>query len=261
MGAATSPASISWLHLSDLHLRKELGWEQDIVLASLLKDVEARYKDANRPQVLFVTGDIAFSGKDDEYAPAEDFLRRLCASVSIPADGIFVVPGNHDVDRGLAEDAFDGARRRLTSASEVDRFFRSEDRRRTIFVRERAFRAFANRVMHSPATYNETSYAHARLIRLGPIRIRVLLLDSSWLATGGDSDLGSIVVGERQVIDCCGMGDEDSRSFTFALMHHPFSWIADFEQSSVENRVIENADLCLRGHLHSDPSLDKVTFH
>jgi UDP-2,3-diacylglucosamine pyrophosphatase LpxH len=252
MRPSSPSAWLAWLHLSDLHLRKDLGWEQDIVLASLLKDIEARYGSANRPQVLFVTGDIAFSGKDEEYIPAEDFLRKLCAKVSIPSERVFIVPGNHDIDRTLAEDAFDGARAKLKTPFEVDRFFRSEDRRRAVFVRERAFRAFANRVMKPPAMYDDSSFVHAREIRIGPIRIRVLLLDSSWLATGGERDLGSIVVGERQVIECCQQGNSDGRSFTFALMHHPFSWIADFEQASVENRVIESADVCLRGHLHAE---------
>jgi len=53
---------------------------------------------------VLVTGDIAFSGKQAEYERATAWLRQLCASIDCPAESVWVVPGNHDVDRSLASD-------------------------------------------------------------------------------------------------------------------------------------------------------------
>lgn len=244
--------TITWLHLSDLHLRRGREWSQDVVLASLLRDIEARYSVQDKPDLLFVTGDVAFSGKEEEYKLAGDFFRILVNKVGIPAERVFVVPGNHDIDRDVEEDAFVGGRRTLTNGSEVERFFDNVGRRKTIFSRQKAFRNFANLVMQAPGAYDETNYFHRSVVRLGPIRIRVMLIDTSWLAAGGEADVGRILVGERQVIDCAREDDPAVASFTFAIMHHPFSWIAEFEQRAVENRVIESADVCLRGHVHSE---------
>lgn len=219
----------------------------------MLEDVRNRYSGPQAPDLLFITGDIAFSGKPEEYALAEDFIHRLSEALSISEDRLFIIPGNHDIDLDLEEDAVAGARIILTSSQEVDRFLGNESRRRTVFARERAFREFANRFSSTPL-YTSSSYAHTRTLQLRGVRIRVLMLDSAWLAGGGDSDTGTLLLGERQVLDCV---EPPDGCLTFALIHHPFAWLQGFEQVPVENLVIGCAQICLRGHVHS-PDLREV---
>lgn len=244
-----SGAVLSWLHLSDFHLRRDTGWSQDVVLTSMLADVGSRYAKEGRPDLLFLTGDIAFSGQADEYALAEDFIRRLCSALGVPLARVCVVPGNHDVDRSREEDAISGARSKLDAPLEVDRFFQNEGRRKTVFARLAAFREFANRLTAPSWTpYTEASYAHARTIEVGALRVRILHLDSAWLADGGAADVGNLLVGERQVFDCAA---PDAGCVTFALLHHPFAWLRDFEQVAIEDLVARAAQICLRGHVHT----------
>lgn len=219
------------------------------MLSTMLADIRSRYAAADRPDLAFLTGDIAFSGKEEEYRFAEDFVRKLCSSIALPIERLCIVPGNHDIDLSCEEDAVVGARHLLTNPTEVDRFFGNEGRRKTLFARQAAFREFANRVLAPVApTYSHSSYAHARSLQVGALRVRVLLLDSTWLAGGGPSDSGELLVGERQVLDC---GDPDDECLTFALLHHPFAWLREFEQVSVENLVARSAQICLRGHVHA----------
>ena len=86
------------------------------------------------------------------------------------------------------------------------------------------------------------------MLEVGQLRVRVLLLDSAWLAGGGPKDAGELLVGERQVLDC---GPLDDGSLTFALLHHPLSWLREFEQVSIENLIMRSAQICLRGHVHA----------
>ena len=76
-----TPARLSWLHLSDFHLRVSTECSQDVVLATMLDDISTRYTDSERPDLLFLTGDIAFSGKAEEYVHAEEFVRKLCSAL------------------------------------------------------------------------------------------------------------------------------------------------------------------------------------
>lgn len=246
-----SPACLTWLHLSDFHFREKTAWSQDVVLRSLLEDVRARYAGESAPDLLFLTGDIAFSGKRGEYHLAEAFVAELLAELKMLPERICLVPGNHDIDLDREEDAFVGARATLKNTEEVDRFFAKEGRRKTLFARQEAFRAFVNRIAPpSGGPITPSSYAHQRLIRVGAIQVRALLLDSAWLSQGGPADAGSLVLGERQIIDCTS-NSSDPSCLTFALLHHPFSWLTEFEQLSIENLVMEHADICLRGHVHS----------
>lgn len=246
----TSPStSLTWLHISDIHLRETTAWAQDVVLSRLVQDVADRYNNS-APDLVFVTGDIAFSGQPTEYLLAEDFLRKVCSTLSVDTSRLFVIPGNHDIDRDLEEDAFIGARTGLVSATDVDRFFENAGRRKTLFARQAAFRAFANRLAVGTPLYTDASYYHCRIVHVGAIRVRVLLLDSSWLSEGGEKDASQLLVGERQVLDVANINSPDGDTLTFALMHHPFSWLRDFEQVAIENEVVAVADVCLRGHVH-----------
>lgn len=247
-----SAARLTWLHLSDIHISERHSWAQDVVLRSLATSIKERYGGDNRPDLLFLTGDIAFSGQTKEYEFAEDFLRKLCASVGLDISRVCMVPGNHDVNIRCAEDAFVGARSLLKDTDAVDQFFANEGRRAILFLRQAAFRDFSNRVYgRTSPEYTHTSFSHCRVINVGAIRVRVLLLDSSWLAEGGEADAMGILVGERQILDACTGLPSDEGSFTFALMHHPFAWLREFEQSPIENLLLANAQVCLRGHVHS----------
>src|SRR5438046_3193274 len=112
-------ASIRWLHLSDLHVRA-FDWSQDVVLASLQADVAKRYRGLARPDLIFITGDIAFSGKPEQYVNASALLTKISTTLEVPPHRVFLVPGNHDIDRSLEEDAFVGARATLTTQEHVD---------------------------------------------------------------------------------------------------------------------------------------------
>lgn len=99
--------SICWVHLSDFHFTTGKDYGRDEVLQALVADLEmfAGKRPAKRgaeplhPDLLLITGDIAFSGKGEEYAVAREALETLCRAADVSPDRVFAVPGNHDGDR------------------------------------------------------------------------------------------------------------------------------------------------------------------
>jgi predicted MPP superfamily phosphohydrolase len=55
------------LHLSDLHFRADRAWDSDPVLRDLARFIAAEVRQGLVPDLVAVTGDLAFSGKADEY--------------------------------------------------------------------------------------------------------------------------------------------------------------------------------------------------
>jgi 3',5'-cyclic AMP phosphodiesterase CpdA len=112
----------TWIHLSDIHFghgAPSHQYDQKLVLARLQRDLDdARGEPGGPPQkpdAIFVTGDIAFSGNGmvrppdkeaHEYADAAKWLLDVAARVGLGAGDIFVVPGNHDVDRVKDKDDY-----------------------------------------------------------------------------------------------------------------------------------------------------------
>jgi len=94
---------ITWLHLSDLHFKSGKEAEQfnrKIVLDSLWIDIRKQIQKGLKPDFIFFTGDVAFHGKKDEYDLAiEQFFEPLLKHTGLSKDRLFIVPGNHDIDR------------------------------------------------------------------------------------------------------------------------------------------------------------------
>ena len=96
------------LHLSDLHARagrESEPWRRRRVLGPAWEtNLDAILEDGPIDLVCF-TGDAADWGKREEFAEADEFLAALLDRLGLPRDGLFVVPGNHDVDRSIHPDA------------------------------------------------------------------------------------------------------------------------------------------------------------
>ncbi len=70
----------------------------------LVSDCESRTKAIGQAvDALLVTGDIAYAGQDQEYVSALSWLKELADRCGCAPDRIFVVPGNHDVDRHIVK--------------------------------------------------------------------------------------------------------------------------------------------------------------
>ena len=87
------------LHISDLHIKKKDEFDRSVVLAPLIERVKQDRKEGIHPEIVVVTGDIAFSGRKFEYSEAKPFFDQLLESLELKDDRLFIVPGNHDVDR------------------------------------------------------------------------------------------------------------------------------------------------------------------
>lgn len=100
--------TITWLHLSDLHARSRTDWDSREITKTLVSDLEKMQKEHGlRPDFIFFTGDVAFGVGDKEnmanqYQFARNFFNavRTAFKPEIPIRDLYLVPGNHDVDRG-----------------------------------------------------------------------------------------------------------------------------------------------------------------
>lgn len=85
-----------WLHFTDFHIAARAGAQAE-ALGSLLDFVERIC--SHEIDAVFLVGDIAHSGQDQEYERFEaEFLQPLRAMKKVERAQVFAVPGNHDVD-------------------------------------------------------------------------------------------------------------------------------------------------------------------
>lgn len=100
----TQSDTLVLLHLSDIHFRHRRGFDLDEDIRNEL-ELDVPELAGHLPAVtgVLVTGDTAFDGHSEEFESATRWLKTLCARVGCPAERVWVVPGNHDVERSVID--------------------------------------------------------------------------------------------------------------------------------------------------------------
>ena len=252
--------AVTWLHISDLHLRESEAPPQKAVLSAMLDDITHRCASGLVVDFVLATGDLAFSGKDLEYNVVESFLGELSAATGLPGDRVFCVPGNHDVQRERHKTLFSGARQKLLSANDVYTFLADTEERDTLLVRQDGFSRFQKRVFAKQERMQTADgLAYVSVLEIDYLRIAIIGLNSAWLSEGGDTDERQLVLGEYQVLDAIGIAERASPHVVIGMQHHPFDYLKRFDQQSTQRRLEDACHLFHCGHLHQPDATQAVT--
>lgn len=251
---------LTWLHLSDFHARKRNDWDARQIIDALVINLKQMQKDFGlRPDLIFFTGDLAFgstSGEnmDDQYRIARDFLEaiRKAFNPEIPVRNLYLVPGNHDVDREeILPEQTEWLRQPNRTLDEINSVMSHGKKQwRSIMERLSNYRNFLTsyNLLHLRPDDPHLIWTDAQEIH--GVRIGIVGLNSAWSCAdkldkakiwlGGDWQIGQL----KQRI-----GPVD---FTFALIHHPGNWLTVSEDPAVMRRIKQEFEIVLHGHEHQE---------
>lgn len=244
------------LHLSDIHFKEpdcltprtdperpyRTRLQEDLVGLCGAKPVDA----------ILVTGDIAFKGHPSEYEAAEEWLKGLAAACGCRPERIYVVPGNHDVDRGVCarSKVIAGAQKAIADAPPLER--------------EREFRAQLRDEETGPAlfrplaAYNSFAAPFGCFIRPdqpfwvhdlddlgGGVTLRLHGLTTTLISGlgGRDDRAGGLYLSPLQTVL-----DPLPDVLNLVMAHHPPRWLMD--ETDVDDAVNDRAPLQFFGHEH-----------
>lgn len=133
---------ITWLHLSDFHTGRD-KYAQTNLFKKIHTHMIKMKEGGTIPNLIFITGDVANQGLREQYEMfTEEFLLPM-VEIYNPLPTIYIVPGNHDVDRGkctlIEKILYD-----IPRDHRHEKFFDTDEEgfeeRRQIFERFEAFR-------------------------------------------------------------------------------------------------------------------------
>jgi hypothetical protein len=262
-----SMGTVTWVHLSDWHQRG-VDFDRKVVRDALLRDIEERCRniseDLRRIDFVAFSGDLAFSGKREEYRVAlQEFIGPILIACGLVGNGkprldrFFLVPGNHDVDRDLASLLrtnlrFFSDRAKLLGA------LGSDHARRIVLGPMQAYEEFVRADLSGAGCGRCTDYGFQCRFDVDGVSIFVVGLNSAWLCgTNNDSsgeidDYGNILVGEMQ-LDLA-LRDPEKSDLVIGMLHHPFNWLAlkdgVKDRIRIRDRLMNECHVILHGHEH-----------
>lgn len=247
-------ASVTWLHLSDWHQKGET-FDRKVVRDALVRDIKERCQgispELEKIDFIVLSGDVAYSGKPEEYAAVcEHLIEPLLEATGVGPERLFIVPGNHDLDR----DAFELlpiALNKPFATEEVAQPWLEDDKKRARLLAP--FEAYHDFV----STYGGgalSSYASKLQFNVEDKKIALFGFNSALMAARNkDShdkidDYGHLIVGEPQIYDF--LTNIDEIDLRIAVLHHPVSWLTEFDRDRIKGRLLKDVDCILCGHLH-----------
>ncbi len=244
-------STITWLHLSDFHFNVSRPFDRNIVLSTLLDDIAERInKDDLQPDFIIISGDIAHASRPEEYDLAKEFLDKLIDITNLSKDRLFLVPGNHDVDRSAVELPAD-APKIPRNRDDVAHLLDNAGNQALVFQRFHNYRSFINEYLEGHLPYSNDDCFYVKFVEKEDLKVAILGLNSAWLSPASP-DLGGdrhqLVLSERQVHPA--LDQAKGASLILAVMHHPFEWLQDFDRNNVEHVLCRDCNFVIHGHRH-----------
>lgn len=257
------------IHLSDIHFRaSEVGHPDDPnggLRSDLVEDIRYMRTSLGRPaDCILISGDIAFAGQAAEYDFAYRWLEQeLCPTAGCRLENVFVIPGNHDVDRRAAQAPVQqGARADLRRRAardvegELRRYLRDRMSAQVLFDPIENYNHFAAKFLCALGPYSQTGASAASDAESAsrPFATRDLSLnDGSVLRLWG---FNSVLVSDAQdaegqmLLDPAAAQIPTELGVTHLVMcHHPFNWLKN--RAGFQDRIDQVAKLQLFGHEHT----------
>jgi formylglycine-generating enzyme required for sulfatase activity/3',5'-cyclic AMP phosphodiesterase CpdA len=234
------------LHLSDFHVRIDEGFDRSVVLDPLLERAKMDFRNGLVPEIVIVSGDIAYSGVETEYAEAKKFFDSLLTELSLPVERIFFVPGNHDLCR------------KRYRPSETPRYNNMKELNDEL--ENETYRADLLKGMNDYFVFIERNYPHLKPLhgRLVPFaashkaqcgkRIGLVGLNSAWMSRKSP-DREEVAIGEYQIKNARkALNDMGLFDLVIAVSHHPLEWLWLADRKICRQYL--NHTVFLSGHLH-----------
>lgn len=255
-------SKLTWLHLSDIHFLPSNEWRDSTARSDLLEYLEKQLAEHQiQVDLVFCTGDIAF-GKlpaqtlDAQYAMAGQFFDDVLKVCKCDKSRLFVVPGNHDIDRGcitnavkLAWQGWGDDKKSYTMVDEIPGWFATlNPDAKDALRRLDAYARFATDYLPHQKNAATGHCHHAQILDINGIKVGIAGFNSAWTCAGDEDDRRLWLAASPQ-FDFMRQSVKTA-DVKIGLIHHPLDWFNVAERSIIKQRIADETDFWLHGHTH-----------
>lgn len=259
------------LLLSDIHfIHCEDDENEYRSLETAFMEAMDNIRDDGGVNQILICGDVANKGKAEEYEKAEAFIKDVFEHLGCDEKQtqLYVVPGNHDIDRCVNKSSRLLFRPMLLDPDKGDEFIynakhKELDALRILYSPLEAYHKFAN--MHSSAdaiavgilegvpNFNDKGFR--KEVQLGTLDNYVIMLHclNSTLACDEDevNDPNAVAPNEHKLFLTKYAYNPDTPITTvnISMMHHPLAWFEN--NKAIQEEFDRKFKIQIYGHVHT----------
>lgn len=247
---------INWLHISDLHLGSEGA------ITNMMRDELPGYlkRLGVKCDYVFCTGDIRTANVSPNIFTNEMFayLKSICEAVQTSVDRLYIVPGNHDVNRDIdgRQDAIKKVLYKGNGYYKPDEGVIEQEDMSVIMVGEKDFVSFLGMIYDEDRLklYGNPKMPH---FNIETEHFNILHVNTNIAYTTGQES-NDLYVGTKFLYDAVRTLNKNKP--TILLSHYPVTSLLQGEKKVISTMLQHNGvRLWLAGHEH-DHVLQKVHY-
>lgn len=228
---------IAILHLSDFHIK-----ETDLFLDSKINAIVSSLNVLNDidDYIIVFSGDLAFSGKKEQYLKARQILNKIITGIKELNNGkfvnLFMVPGNHDLDlskttrkRKDIQDNYNSKR--------ISEYVKLE------YPLLNDYYLYSRKNGFIPNDH----FLYKKIYENNGYKIQFNLINTAFFSTlePNDKEIHYFPLNKIERLD-----KSNDANLCITVMHHSFEWFSWECKNHLQKAIIDNSEFLLYGHDH-----------
>lgn len=234
---------IHWLHLSDIHLNK-----RDVDSRRMRNRLLDYMKElGTQIDYIFITGDLRYAPMGEFATDTVDYINKLLSVTNLTVDRLFIVPGNHDIERD-AEGRAEAISESIKEYSPKDGALAS-DKMAAVHCGHTEFRNMMHRIyqenQEQAASYDDDEKPH---FVTETKDFNIICIDTALTYTKQRNN--DLFIGTEYIMDLLEELNQDKPSII--LTHYSFDFLERSEQMQIVQLLKDfHVQLWLAGHEHT----------
>lgn len=261
--------NFTWLHITDLHAGVvEQDWMWPTLKHLFYEDIKKLHEKVGNIDCVVFSGDLTQKGTKDDFNILTGILKELWEEFRILGldPKLFLVPGNHDLERPKSDAAEVIALTDSWGNPKVQNAFWTDGSqyKRTV---DSIFSNFINwkeslKEFDIPLLETKVGLIPgdcSAVYSINELNIGLIGLNSAWLQLNGESCSGKLHVDSKQLL---ALTNNDPTAWcrendiNLLITHHPTSWLSQSNIEHFNNEIYrpERFDTHVYGHMHEHSS-------
>jgi sugar/nucleoside kinase (ribokinase family)/predicted MPP superfamily phosphohydrolase len=254
---------LNWLHLTDLHCStsdQNQDWLWPIIEEKFFQDLKKLYKKCGPWDLILFTGDLVYSGKEEEFAKLNEILHRLYKHLNeLGSNPILLpIPGNHDLLR--PEDTASDTATLLRDNEEFRQKFWNDAKGHYRRVVNKAFENYMlwrDKCKYIPTInpgYIDGDFTMTYEVKDSNFKLGVIGLNTAFFQLTSSDYENCLAINPVQFAKACNSSIiewKKEHDLCLLMTHHPKEWLTEVARSCLDESI--TPDFCfihLFGHMH-----------